>query len=236
MQNIEVCLTPELLHLTSLEEKVVVVADILRASSCMVTAIAHGVEKIIPVAKIEECRALQMQGFLAAAERDGKKIQGFDLDNSPFSYMQPSLAGKTIAITTTNGTQAIAMSKNAHQVIIGAFLNKTAIVKHILSQNRDVVIVCAGWKGKVNLEDTLFAGAVLTAVMGHFHFENDAALLAYCTYQYSKHDLLVLLANSSHFHRLNKLGHSEDIFFCLSEDKYDVIPALYDNVLMKLQP
>ena len=88
MRKIDVCPTPELLHLYNLEKKIVVVVDVFRATSCMTTAFAHGVSKIIPVAQIEECRLLQQQGYLAAAERNAVKVDGFDLDNSPFSYMK----------------------------------------------------------------------------------------------------------------------------------------------------
>jgi 2-phosphosulfolactate phosphatase len=113
----------------------------------MTTAFAHGVEKIIPVATLEECRALQVQGLLAAAERDAKKAEGFDLDNSPFSYMDEKLKGQTIAMTTTNGTLAITKSSKAIKVIIGSFLNKTAVINFLLSQPHHVLILCAGWKG-----------------------------------------------------------------------------------------
>src|SRR6478609_7059172 len=115
MRNIEVCPTPELVDLYGVEGKIVVVVDILRATSCMTTAFAHGIDHMIPVAKLEECKALQNSGYIAAAERDGKMAEGFDIGNSPFTYMEPHLKGKGVAVTTTNGTQAIVRSAKADQ-------------------------------------------------------------------------------------------------------------------------
>src|SRR6478736_5180991 len=153
MRKVDVCLTPELLHLYEVKDRVVVIVDILRATSCMTVAIANGVEKIIPVAKLEECQSLREKGCVGAAERDGKMPEGFDLGNSPLAYLNNAYAGKTIAMTTTNGTLAIAKSKDAEEVIVGSFLNKTAVINYLITQPNDVLIVCAGWKGKVNLED-----------------------------------------------------------------------------------
>jgi 2-phosphosulfolactate phosphatase len=234
MRLIDICLTPELLHLYNVEDRIVVVVDILRATSCMTTAFAHGVEKIIPVATLEECRALQVQGLLAAAERDAKKAEGFDLDNSPFSYMDEKLKGQTIAMTTTNGTLAITKSSKAIKVIIGSFLNKTAVINFLLSQPHHVLILCAGWKGRVNLEDTLFAGSVADQLREEFSIEDDATLGALTIYSCMKYNMLKSMASSSHVKRLHRLNLAKDIEFCIREDLYDVIPVLENNVLVKL--
>ena len=234
MRNIDVCPTPELLHLYDLQNTVVVVVDILRATSCMTVALAHGVERILPVATLEECRQLQMKGYLAAAERDAKKAEGFDLDNSPFSYMSPSLEGKTIAMTTTNGTLAITKSREAVKVIIGSFLNLGAVTHYLLDQPYDVLLLCAGWKGKVNLEDTLYAGAVVEALQYDFSILQDTALMAKTLYKVAKKDLVGFLATSSHVNRLHRLGIFQDINFCLQTDKFDVIPVLRGNALVPL--
>ena len=234
MRNIDVCPTPELLHLYNLQNTVVVVVDILRATSCITVALAHGVERLIPVATLEECRKLQQAGYLAAAERDAKKAEGFDLDNSPFSYMDPELEGKTIAITTTNGTLAITKSREAVKVIIGSFLNLSAVTNYLLAQSYDVLVVCAGWKGKVNLEDTLFAGAVVEALQRDFSIQQDTALIAKILYQVGKKDLVAFLATSSHVSRLHRMGIHEDVSFCLQKDKFDVVPVLRGHALVKL--
>jgi 2-phosphosulfolactate phosphatase len=235
MRNVEVCLTPELVHLYGVKGKVVVVIDILRATSCMTTAIAHGVKSLIPVATLEECKALQKKGFIAAAERDGKMAEGFDLGNSPFGYMDKNLVGKTIAVTTTNGTQAITKSLEAEEIIIGSFLNRSALVNYLKSQPHNVLLLCAGWKGKSNLEDTIFAGAVIEDLGNSFALENDAAITAHTLYKASKSNIEGFLSNSSHVRRLNGLNIRKDITFCLTNDVYNVLPVLRGKELVPME-
>ncbi len=153
MKTIDVCLSPELMHLYDHNDRTVVVVDILRATSCMVTAFAHGVESITPVANLEECLRMKTRGFVTSGERDGKKVGGFDKGNSPFEYIGEEIRGLKLAFTTTNGTQAIEKAKGAKEVIVGAFLNLTAVVRYLLLGENNVLIVCAGWKGRDALED-----------------------------------------------------------------------------------
>jgi 2-phosphosulfolactate phosphatase len=235
MKNIEVCLSPALIDLYGVENKVVVVVDILRATSCMTTGLAHGLKSIIPVAGLEECRSLRAKGFVAAAERDGKMADGFDLGNSPFSYMDKSLVGKSVAMTTTNGTQAISKSLKAEEIIIGSFLNKSSLINYLLSQPNDVLVLCAGWKGQINLEDTLFAGAVVEGLQKEFSSENDSAITALTLYQAAKGNLSKFLSNSSHVSRLRRLNIIKDIDFCLQSDVYNVIPVLKKGELVKME-
>lgn len=233
MKNIDVCLTPDLLHLHKINNSIVVVTDIFRATSCMVTGFAYGVKSIIPVATVEECKNLQNMGYVAAAERNAEKVEGFDLDNSPFSYMDERLIGGKIAMTTTNGTLSISKAKtDAVKVIVGAFLNLEAVVNHLKNQPYDVLVLCAGWKGRPNLEDTLFAGAVIEALKDEYFVSEDSAILAMRTYQQAKDNMLAYLANSSHIRRLQGLGINKDISYCLQKDLYDVLPVLRGNELV----
>lgn len=234
MKTIDVCLTPELLHLHNIENSIVVVVDIFRATSCMTTAFANGVGSIIPVATIDECVAYQQQGYLAAAERDGKTPEGFDFDNSPFSYMVDKVKDATICVTTTNGTLAITKSKSAVKVMVGSFLNLGALATYLKDQQYDVLILCAGWKGKPNLEDTLFAGALVERLKEEFMIEEDSALMALRQYQNAKDDLLSYVASSSHVRRLQRLGIQKDIAYCLQHDLYDVLPVLRGNALVNM--
>ena len=201
----------------------------------MVTGFAYGVKAIIPVETVEECKQLQEKGFIAAAERNAQKVEGFDLDNSPFSYMDKRLIGEKIAMTTTNGTHAITMAKgSAVKVLIGAFLNLNAIIEYLKTQPYNVLVLCAGWKGKVNLEDSLFAGAVVDAVQNEYFVAEDSAILAMRMYQQAKDDMLGYLANSSHIRRLQRLGINKDISYCLQKDLYDVVPVLRGNELVSM--
>ncbi len=234
MKTIDVCLTPELLHLYQVEDKVVVVVDILRATSCMTTAIAYGVQSMIPVATVEECYNWQRKGFLVAAERNGEKVNGFDFGNSPFSYMDKNLRGKSIVFTTTNGTLAISKAKKAKQLVVGSFLNLSAVVNFLNEQAEDILVVCAGWKGKFNLEDTIFAGAVAERLTARFTAACDSTLAAISLYHAAKNNLEGFLANSSHVQRLARLNIHEDVAFCLKTDQFDVVPGLEGDQLVKI--
>ncbi len=231
MKTIDVSLSPDLMHLYPVADKTVVVVDILRATSCMTTAFAHGIQGIIPVADLNECLALKSEGVHTAGERAGQKVDGFDFGNSPFEYMDPRLAGKKIAFTTTNGTQAIVKSLGARHIIIGSFLNLTAVAKYLRQSGDDVLVVCAGWKGKFNLEDTLFAGALVELLKDEFQAACDAPLAAQYLYNTAKDDLVGFLKNSSHVQRLARLGIERDIFFCLTPDQFTVVPFLEEGIL-----
>lgn len=235
MRNIDVCLSPELIDLYDIEGKIVVVVDILRATSCMVTATAHGIKEIVPVCEVEECKQLQQKGYLAAAERNGDVVEGFEFGNSPFSYMDENIKGKSLGVTTTNGTIAINRSRPADEVLIGAFLNISAIAEYVKGKDKDLVIFCAGWKGRVNLEDTLFAGALIDLLKETHSLEHDAAIVAHSTYLNAQEDMLTFLSGCSHVRRLNRLNIKKDIEFCLRTDVYDVIPALKGDSIIPVQ-
>lgn len=232
MRTIDVCVSPDLMHLFKVSDRTVVVVDILRATSCMTTAFAFGIEQIFPVAKLEECLALKSADTFTAGERDGKKVDGFDLGNSPFEYMQPHLKGKRVAFTTTNGTQAIVKSLEAKEIVIGSFLNLRAVVTHLLQTDDNILVVCAGWKGKVNLEDTLFAGAIVELLKETVVPECDAPLMAQHLYNAAKNDMEAFLRESSHVKRLARLGIQKDITFCLTPDQYNVVPVLKNGALV----
>ncbi|QNF34890.1 2-phosphosulfolactate phosphatase [Adhaeribacter swui] len=236
MPLLDVCFSPELIHLYDLKGRVVVVVDILRATSSMVTGLAHGLEKIIPVSTLAECQQFASKGYLTAAERDGKKAEDFDLGNSPFSYMEDFVKGKTLAMTTTNGTHAIRLSLAADKVVVGAFLNVSSVAAYLVEQQKDVLVVCAGWKGKFNLEDTLFAGALAHKLQGLFESENDATLAAYHLYETAKSDLPLYLSKASHVQRLKNLNITKDITFCLQQDVYDIVPVLEGDYLVPYTP
>ena len=232
LKTLEVCFTQELVHLHAVVDKIVVVVDILRATSSMTTAFAHGVRCILPVANVEECLALQRKGYLVGGERDGQKVAGFDFGNSPFDYQQDRLRGQSVAMTTTNGTLTIERCKKAHQLIVGSFLNLTAVADYLGQQHEDVLIVCAGWKGHFNLEDTLFAGALAKQLSEIFSASGDATLGAQLLYRCAQPDLASFLAQSSHVQRLQKLGAQEDVDYCLQFDHYKVVPRLKSGHLM----
>lgn len=235
MRNIDVCLSPKLIDDYNVQGKIVVVVDILRATSCMVTAFAYGAAAIIPVEHVEDCYSYQHQDYIVAAERDGKVVEGFQFGNSPFSFQQGSIMGKTVVITTTNGTTAIKRSAEAEQIIIGSFLNLTSVANYIIAQEKDVIIVCAGWKFKMNLEDTIFAGALIQKVQPHFSSTNDSTITASILYNQAKYDLFDFITlHSSHYKRLKSLSLDKDILFCLQQDIFTNIPIMDGEKMIAL--
>lgn len=234
--ELDVCLTPALIPLFNVEDYIVVIIDIFRATSSICYGIENGAEAIIPVSEVEECAAYREMGlnYLLAAERDGKVVDGFDFGNSPFSYTAEKVAGKTVVLTTTNGTHALHLSRKAKKIVIGSFLNTTALCNWLKSQNENILLVCAGWKNNFNLEDTLFAGAVVDQLK-HFDFKlDDAAIAANDLFQIGKSDIDQYLKKTSHGERLKKLGIEKDIAFCLQTDLTTAIPVLEGERLVKL--
>lgn len=233
--NIEVVLTPALLPFTEVKGRTVVIIDILRATSTMCVAFQTGVSKILPVATPGECKMFRDFDFLCAAERNAVKVDGFDLGNSPFEYQNPLLAGRNIAFTTTNGTKAIRSAKDrgAATILIGAFLNLSALCAKIRELDQPVILLCSGWKDKYNLEDTLFAGAVINELVGEFEVECDAALSAHQLYVAMRNDLENWVRKSSHAQRF-KLLHlqTDDIAFCLQFNITDKVPFLSGEYLI----
>lgn len=220
------------MHLYEVHDKTVVVVDIFRATSCMVTAFAHGVKSITPYADLDVCRTMSTQGFITSGERNGQMVEGFDKGNSPFEYMGQDIKGKKIAFTTTNGTQAIERAKGASELLIGSFINLSAIVHYLAKGANPILILCSGWKGRVNLEDTLFAGAVMEQLKNLATPADDSVLAALRLYEQAKGRLVEFLADSSHLKRLNRLNIYKDIEFCLTADTYDVVPKLIGGELV----
>ncbi|MBP6334154.1 MAG: 2-phosphosulfolactate phosphatase [Bacteroidia bacterium] len=234
--KIDACFSPYLYPVYKDEESIVVIIDILRATSAICTAFEHGAEKVIPVATVAEAKVYKEKGFLVGAERDGMQVEGFDFGNSPFSYMGPKVKDQTIVITTTNGTQAIDAAKDAYRVVVGSFLNITALCDWLISEKRPVILFCSGWKNKFNLEDALFAGAVTEMIFekSEQYKCGDACLALRYLYQMASQDPNKFLKHSSHKERLAKLNLKKDIKYCLSPDLTTIIPVLENGTLVRL--
>lgn len=136
MPEVEVCFSPNVYPLFHKDDAIVVVIDVLRATSAITTAFYNGVAQMIPVATVEEALEYKKKGFIVAAERNGEVVPGFDLGNSPFGYMSKKVAGKTIAITTTNGTQAIKAAEKAKRILIGSFLNLDVMIDYLRAEKK----------------------------------------------------------------------------------------------------
>lgn len=235
-RTLEVCFSPSLLHLYDTKDKVVVIIDIFRATSTITTALANGAEKVIPVASVEECIALgeQQIGSITAGERNGQVAPGLQYGNSPLEYPVDFIKGKTLNLTTTNGTRLLHMVKDADKIIIGSFLNLTAVCNFLIGQGKDVLLGCASWKDRPNMEDNLFAGAVVSKVQEHFEISCDSAHIALSMYEnaLTKESLLDYLKVGSHYHRLVGYGLIKDLEYCTSVDLHPVVPVLKDGALV----
>ena len=237
MRNIEVCVSPELIHLYDTKEKNVVIVDIFRATSTMMAALANGVESITPIMDLETCRDFASKGYIIAGERNGLAAEGFELGNSPLAYLNQAYSGKKIAMTTTNGTLAIEKTKeDAHQVLLGAFVNLKATAQYLIRQSQDVLILCAGWKGKFNLEDSLYAGALVSCLHPHFRTDCDTAIALKSLYESNAHRLQIFLGQASHAKRLQNQNIEADIDFCLTLDMYQIVGVLTGDLLKGVLP
>lgn len=235
LQSVKVCLSPALLPLYELGNTTVVIIDIFRASSSMCFGLASGAKAIIPVAEIADCLSYKENGYLLAAERDGSVVEGFDFGNSPLSYTPEKVAGKTIVLTTTNGTRAIKQCKNAKNVVVGSFLNISALVQWLKKQSGHVLLVCSGWKNHMCLEDTVFAGAVVDRLGPEEIPElDDAAHAARELYLNGRNNLATFLAKAAHSKRMTRLHIEADITFCLQEDLTTTIPVMQKDKLVSL--
>tara|TARA_B100001057_G_scaffold476831_1_gene545321 strand:- start:914 stop:1630 length:717 start_codon:yes stop_codon:yes gene_type:complete len=235
MNNIKVCLTPSLFPIYSDRTSIVVVVDILRATSAICTALDLGVESIMPVSTIEDALDYKDKNeYVIAAERNGKIVRGFDLGNSPTAYSNYFLEGKKMVLTTTNGTKAINIAKHDHFVVTGSFLNIKALTSFLVEMDKGIIILCAGWKNDYCLEDTLFAGALSEQLIENdkFYYDNDSTASSLMLYRKAKDNLFDFLKDSQHRKRLAHLGIENDIRYCFELNKSEVVPILKDNVLI----
>jgi 2-phosphosulfolactate phosphatase len=236
-RTLQTSLSPALLHLHEINNAIVVIIDVLRATSTMATALFNGAKYIIPVENVPKCIAWGKQiECITAGERDGKVAEGLEYGNSPFEYPPEFINGKTLVLTTTNGTKLLhmAIKKGASEIVTGSFPNLSAVCDYIISQKKNVVLACAAWKDRINLEDSLFAGAVISRVKEHFSINCDSSMMAETIYESGKHDLFQFLKdrNASHYHRLSDYGLEKDIQYCLTPDVANILPFYEDGKLV----
>jgi 2-phosphosulfolactate phosphatase len=231
MRRIELALTADAVNPRLVYGTACVVIDVLRASTTIVTALANGCPEIIPVETPEEARtAARARNCLLGGERGGRRIEGFDLGNSPLEYRQERIEGRPIAFTTTNGTRAIRACASADMVLIASFLNAGSILQVLRVQDHDTSIVCAGTRGKPSLEDTVCAGMLLEGL--NTRLEAEAVSL---WRQHSKNLAQMMKHASAHGRDLMSLGFEKDIDFAARADIYDIVPILENESIVRKQ-
>jgi len=252
MKALEVLFTPAdfaALKSRKLDDTLCVVFDIFRATSSMVTALANGAEAIIPVGEIPEALAIKRQSpaVLLAGERDGVRINAlltggtnFDLGNSPREFTKEKIAGKTIVMTTTNGTRALCSCTRANAVLIGSFLNLQATADFILqAAPENLLLICSGTYDQAAYEDALGAGALCELLRNHLGQTqvSDSAKMAAELYSIAKKDLLTAASSSRNGMRLGALPElREDVPFCMQRDIFNFAAMLNQDGKVKKAP
>jgi len=237
LNRIEVCFSPALFRFYMDKDAIVIVVDTLRATSAICTAFENGVKKLIPVGTVDEARVYKNKGYLVAAERDGYVLDFADFGNSPFNFTPERVKGKTIVYSTTNGTQAIQTAGSCYKVIIGSFLNLSAICKWAIQQERNIIILCAAWKNKFNLEDSVLAGAIVEQLLESkkYYSNCDSALAAMDLWTLAKTDLVGYINKAAQRSRLRDKGLDDVIEYCHTPDSTEVIPVLERDYIIELK-
>jgi 2-phosphosulfolactate phosphatase len=228
LYTVEVCFSPALFrYILTKEDYVVVLVDILRATTSICAAFEQGVKAIIPVATPEEAKAYKENGYLVASEQDGKKLDFADFGNSAFNFTREAVGGKTVVYCTTNGTRALEIAKDAGKIAIGAFINLSALTRWLTVGDKHVVVLCSGWKNKFCLEDTLFAGLLCEKLLetGKFVTNCDSTEAAMDLWKTASGNVLAYLEKAAHRHRLKKLGLDDVIPYSFAIDSTGVVPV-----------
>ncbi len=235
MRKLNVCLTSDLFHHYDEGDKLVLVVDILRATSVISTAFHYGISELIPVSSVEQAKQyMNKEGYIVAAERNAEPIEGIPLGNSPFQYMNDDVKNKRLVLTTTNGTKSIKLASK-HEVISASFVNQDAVYNFIMKSKKDVVVLCSGWKGLVNMEDSIFAGILSDKLLktNEFQSQCDSVLASVAIKRDAGNDLFSYLEDSAHRNRLKHLNMEADTKFCLNPTfKSSIIPILRNGKLI----
>jgi len=236
--SLHTSLSPALLHLYDLSNSVVVIIDVFRATSTIASALHNGAKCVIPVDSVPKAIEISRSiDGIAAGERDGKIAEGLEHGNSPLEYTREFVEGRNLVLTTTNGTRLLhmALERGAETIISGSFPNLSAVADYLASKGKNVVLGCAGWKDRFNLEDTLFAGAVINRVKKYFEIHCDSSLMAEQMFSKHKNNPLDFAPKLTHYHRLvERFGLIEDIRFCLTADNANVLPEYKDGKLIAI--
>jgi 2-phosphosulfolactate phosphatase len=232
-RNLEVCFSPALFNRFENKDAIIVIIDVLRASSAICTAFKNGALSIIPVAETDEAKEYKSKGYLVAAERDGYVLDFADFGNSPFNFTRDKVEGKTIVYSTTNGTRIIDIASSSYMTVVGTFINISALTDWLVKQNRDVILFCAGWKDKFNLEDSICAGAIAERLL------ESSLFITICDSVHASTDLwnaakphpLSYIEKAAQRSRLRDKGLDDCIEYCMTFDLTQCIPVIHEGVL-----
>lgn len=242
MKRIDLHLTPRAAERAPLDHRQVVVVDVLRSCTTLAHALRQGAAKVIPVGSVEEAtrlaQTLDPKQRLLCGERDGAKVGGFDLGNSPREYEAGRVEGKTLVFASTNASPLMSGLLIGREQRLLAYVNLSAAADAVCADGSDLVIVCAGRNGRVALEDTACAGALVRrlverCVTGEEPALNDSAELAAAYDRLHGHDPEAILRKSDHGRFLIELGFEADLPVCAAVDSVPIVPFLRDGRIMR---
>lgn len=236
LQKVSVFFTPDELSAGSAERKTVVVIDVLRATSCMVEALANGATAILPTESIEDATKLRdtldRDRILLCGERGGLPIEGFDLGNSPAEFTPDVVTGKQLIMTTTNGTRAFLAAARANRTLAGAFLNLGAVAQDV-AEDAEVAVLCAGKEGRFSLDDAVCAGHLVRRLLDSADesvlIDDAAAAAVRLAKDYKKGTDAFALAAAGR--ALIRVGLESDLAVCAAADRHKVVPAMVDRAI-----
>ncbi len=236
--KIDLFFTPNEVKEEELNNQAVLVIDVLRASTTIAYALHNGCKEIIPTssmdAAIELSRKIGRDAALLCGEREGKKIEGFDLGNSPFEYEAEKIKDKTLIFATTNGSKAIVKGAVGPSLIVGSFVNFQTVADYLNSDSKDLSIVCSGKLDQFSVEDAVCGGLYVDfLVKKGVRQLNDAAYAALKLFEAHHGNLLRMLRNSSHGQYLIDLGFEKDLHLCSELNSLQVLPVLIDGRLVR---
>ncbi len=239
MYQLDVCFSPALFEYYAKDNIAIVMVDAIRASASICTALHNGAQHIIPLADVEETLTYKSKGYKIAGERNSQKVEGFDFGNSPFNFSEENIKNHKLAFTTTNGTQVISLVKNCTlnniALLIGSFINISALSEYLAKEERDLLIICSGWKNTVNIEDSLFAGRLIHLLLKHKQFKaSESANLALKLYEKSDNSYFDFVMQNSPRLKQKATYLENDFRYCLSEDLVKNIPFLKEDKLVNL--
>ncbi len=236
--HVEVFLTSANVDEDDVRDRTVVVIDVLRASSTIVTALSNGARAVVPVPDMAEAgriaQNLDPSTYLLGGERGGKKIEGYHLGNSPAEYTADRVEGRDVILNTTNGTRALMRARGAARLFVGCFLNASRVVEAVRALGRDLTIICAGRNHRISLEDTLCAGLLLHRLWEGAEppAATDTAHLAFTQYLHDRDDPMAALRHSANARRLLDGDEGDDVAYCLQIDHVPVLPQYRDSRLV----
>ncbi|MGQ9706687.1 MAG: 2-phosphosulfolactate phosphatase [bacterium] len=244
--NISVSLTPGELktYLSRYKEdnRLIVIIDILRATTTIITAILNGAKWVHPVLSPRDAFRLreEIKGgeeVLIAGERDGRIVSGFDLGNSPYEFCEEVVKGKGIIMSTTNGTVNISYASNHGEVIIASFINISSVITRCINSNTNILLACSGRYNLMCIEDVVCAGYIINNVMDKtigYTYEMDSVISSRLLCNNYIGDILNMLKTTQHGRYLISLGYEKDIEYASRFDITDIVLTLYnDRVVLK---